>query len=192
MTAIEKMQLTAEEYLERERAAEVRHEFYRGEMFAMSGATEAHNLITGNITFALRERLRERGCRAYSSDMRVKVMANGLYTYPDSVVACPPFEFEDDKRDTLLNPQVIIEVLSDSTEKYDRTQKFDLYRELPTLKQYVLISQREYRVDSFVRQQDGIAWLMVPLTKVDAVLEFPAFNCRVSFEEIYRDVEFVR
>ncbi len=193
MTAIEKAQLklTPQEYLARERVSEVRHEFYRGEVFAMAGASEAHNLIADNITFALRERLRGQGCRAYSSDMRVKVAANGLYTYPDSVVACPPIEFEDEERITLLNPQVIVEVLSESTQNYDRTRKFDLYRELPSLRQYVLISQDGFRVDSYQRQQDGIAWLMLPLSGADAVLEIPAVGCVVPFAEIYRDVEFV-
>lgn len=193
MTAVEKPQatLSAEEYLARERNSEVRHEFYQGEVFAMAGGSEAHNLIADNITFALRERLRGKGCRAYSSDMRVQVAANGLYTYPDAVVACPPIEFADEERITLLNPQVIVEVLSDSTQNYDRTRKFDLYRELPSLRQYVLISQHGFRIDSYQRQQDGIAWLMLPLVGADAVLEMPSVGCSLPFAEIYRDVEFI-
>src|SRR5262245_45796367 len=129
MSAIPEPQYTPQEYLARERISESRHQYYRGEIFAMAGASEAHNLIADNVTFALRERLRDKGCRAYSKDMRVQVQRNGLYTYPDTVVACPPIQFEDESRDTLLNPQVIVEVLSKSTEKFDRGKKFDLYRE---------------------------------------------------------------
>jgi Uma2 family endonuclease len=190
MTAVPRPRYTPEEYLALERVSETRHEFYRGEMFAMAGASEAHNLIGGNVYSALREQLREQKCRAYTGDMRVKVRANGLYTYPDVVVACPPIEFEDDTRDTLLNPQVVVEVLSKSTEKYDRTTKFDLYREVPSLKQYVLISQAEARVDSYVRQADGEAWLLVPQVGLDATLDFPPLDCRMSFAEVYRDVDF--
>ena len=190
MTALPQPRYTAEEYLALERVSETRHEFYRGEIFAMAGATEAHNLIADNVTFALRERLREKGCRAYSSDMRVQVKPNGLYTYPDVAAACPPIEFLDDTRDTLLNPQVIVEVLSKKTEKYDRGKKFDLYRELPALKHYVLISQAEARVDSYVRQADGVAWLMVPSAGLEATLDFPTIECRLPLAEIYRDVDF--
>ena len=190
MSAVPKPRYTPEEYLAVERASEFRHEFYRGEMFAMAGASEAHNLIADNVTFGLRERLRDKGCRAYSSDMRVQVSANGLYTYPDVVVACPPIEFLDDTRDTLLNPQVIVEVLSKTTEKYDRGKKFDLYRELSSLKQYVLISQNEARVASYVRQVDGVAWLMVPSAGLDATLDFPTIDCRMPLAEVYRDIDF--
>ena len=190
MSAVLKPRYTPDEYLALERASEFRHEFYRGEMFAMAGATEAHNLISGNVTFALRERLRDKGCRAYSSDMRVQVGTNGLYTYPDVAVACPPIEFADDTRDTLLNPQVIVEVLSKSTAEYDRGNKFDLYRELPSLKQYVLIAQADARVASYVRQADGVAWLMVPSAGLEATLDFPTVECRLSLAEVYRDVDF--
>src|SRR5439155_1326547 len=137
-----------------------------------------------------RERQRGKGCRAYSSDMRVQVQPNGLYTYPDVAVACPPIEFLDESRDTLLNPQVIVEVLSKKTEKYDRGKKFDLYRELPSLKQYVLIAQAEARVASYVRQADGVAWLMVPSDGLEAMLDFPTIECRLSLAEVYRDVDF--
>lgn len=190
MSAVPKPRYTLEEYLARERASEVRHEFYRGDVFVMAGASEAHNLIADNVTFGLRERLRDQGCRAYSSDMRVQVQPDGLYTYPDVVVACPPIEFLDESRDTLLNPQVIVEVLSKKTEKYDRGKKFDLYRELASLKQYVLISQVEARVSSFVRQADGVAWLMVPSDGMEATLDFPTIGCRMPLAEVYRDVDF--
>lgn len=190
MTAVPVSRYTPEEYLALERVSEVRHEFYRGERFVMAGASEAHNLIADNVTFGLREQLRDKGCRAYSSDMRVRVQPNGLYTYPDVAVACPPIEFADETRDTLLNPQVIVEVLSKSTEKFDRSKKFVLYRELTSLKQYVLVSQSEARVDSYVRQADGVAWLMVPSTGLEATLDFPTVGCKLSLADVYRDVDF--
>lgn len=190
MSAVPKPRYSPDEYLALERTSEFRHEFYRGEMFAMAGASEAHNLIADNVTFELRERLPDKGCRAYSSDMRVRVSENGLYTYPDVAVACPPIEFLDESRDTLVNPQVIVEVLSKSTEKFDRGKKFELYRELPSLKQYVLIAQAEARVDSYVRQADGVAWLMVPSGGLEAMLDFPTIEGRMSLAEVYRDVDF--
>ena len=190
MSALTKPRFTPEEYLARERAAEERHEFYRGKMSLMTSSSESHNLITGNVGFALRERLRGQGCRAYTNDMRVLVSANGLYTYPDVAVACPPIEFADDTRDTLLNPQILIEVLSKSTAQYDRGKKFDLYRELLSLRQYVLIAQSEPRVLSYVRQQDGVAWLMTPSEGLAAMLEFPTVKCRLPLAEIYRDIDF--
>lgn len=190
MSAILKPRYTPEEYLAVERASEFRHEFYRGEMFEMAASSEAHNLITGNVSFALRECLRDNGCRVYFSNLRVQIRANGLYTYPDVAVACPPIEFEDETRDTLLNPQVIVEGLSKSTEKYDRAKKFELFRELASLKQYILISQVEPRVDSYVRQADGVAWLMVPSAGLEGTLDFPTVECRLSLAEVYRDVDF--
>ncbi|HLQ45721.1 MAG TPA: Uma2 family endonuclease, partial [Planctomycetaceae bacterium] len=173
MSAIPKPTYTPEEYLVVERDSEIRHEFYRGELFAMAGATAAHNQIALNVASGLMAELRGKPCRVFALDMRVKVRPNGLYTYPDVAVACPPIEFEDDTRDTLLNPKVIVEVLSKTTEKYDRGKKFDLYRELASLQQYVLIAQSEARVASYVRQADGVAWLMVPGDGPEGTLDFP-------------------
>lgn len=190
MSAVPKPRYTPAEYLAQERVSENRHEFYRGEIFAMAGATESHNRIALNITTNLMAELRGNPCRVFALDMRVQVSANGLYTYPDVAVACPPIEFLDESRDTLVNPQVIVEVLSKSTEKFDRGKKFELYRELPSLKQYVLISQAEARVDSYMRQADGVAWLMVPSAGLEATLDFPTIECRLSLAEVYRDVDF--
>ncbi len=130
---------TPAEYLAWERAAPDKHEFLGGEIFAMAGASFAHNKIVGNIVGELRDALRDRPCDVTPSDLRVKIPAVGLYTYPDAVVVCGEPQFEDDKLDTLLNPTVIVEVLSDSTEAYDRGKKFRYYRTIPSLRDYVLV-----------------------------------------------------
>ena len=189
MSAVVKSRLTEAEYLAFERASEFRHEFHRGEIFAMTGASEPHNVVGGNLFAELHLKLRGQGCRLYTHDMRVKPKPSKSYVYPDIVVACPPLEFLDDKKDTLLNPQVVIEVLSPSTEAYDRGAKFDLYREAPSLQQYVLVSQVARRVVSYVRQSDGVAWLMTPLDHPESSIEFPSLGISVPLADIYRDVE---
>lgn len=189
MSAVLKTLLTEAEYLAFERASEFRHEFHRGEIFAMAGASESHNLVAGNLFMELNVRLKGKSCRPYSHDMRVRASLSKTYTYPDIVVACPPIEFLDEKRDTLLNPQVVIEVLSPSTEAYDRGRKFDFYREAPSLQQYVLVSQDSQRAVSYIRQSDGVAWLMLPLDDASASIEFPSLGVRIPLSEIYRDVE---
>src|SRR5581483_8514282 len=153
--------LTPQEYLARERRAEYRSEYYRGEMFAMAGASRAHTLIKDNVAAETRSQLKGGPCSVYTSDLRVKVEATGLYTYPDVVIACDEEQFEDNAFDTLLNPRAIVEVLSDSTEKYDRGTKFDHYREVPSLQEYVLIAQDRPRVERYVRQADGTWGLSV-------------------------------
>ena len=189
MSAVPKTLLTEAEYLVFERAAEFQHEFHRGEIFAMAGASESHNMIKAALASGLLVQLRGKAYRVYSTDMRVRASLSKTYTYPDIVVACPPIEFLDDKRDTLLNPQVVIEVLSPSTEAYDRGRKFDFYREAPSLQQYVLVSQDSQRAVSYIRQSDGVAWLMVPLDDASASIEFPSLGVSVPLTEIYRDVE---
>ena len=189
MAAVIKPRLTEAEYLAFERASEFRHEFHRGELFAKTGSSESHNLISGNQSAAIHLKLRGRGCRPFTHDMRVKLKPSKSYVYPDIVVACPPLQFLDAQKDTLLNPQVVIEVLSPSTEAYDRGAKFDLYREAPSLQQYVLVSQDARRVVSYVRQSDGVAWLMTPLDHPESSIEFPSLGISVPLADIYRDVE---
>lgn len=190
MSAVPKPRYSPEEYLALERASETRHEFYRGEIFAMAGASESHNLASGNLFVAVQSALRDKPCRTYTHDMRVFASESRDYVYPDIVVACPPIEFKDDKRDTLLNPQVVIEVLSPTTESYDRGKKFDLYRQSDSLKQYVLVAQDEPHVMSYIRQSDGVAWLLTPLEGLAAILDFPTLGISVPLSEIYRNVEF--
>src|SRR5580658_8192762 len=159
MSTLPKSRLTPEQYLEIERKAEFKSEYYQGEMFAMSGAKVAHILITTNALGHLFRQLEGKPYRVLNSDMRVCVAPNGLYTYPDLVVACGEFQFLDSTLDTLLNPTVIIEVLSESTEAYDRGQKFKLYRSLGSLAEYLLISSREVSTELFTRQPDD-KWLL--------------------------------
>lgn len=189
MSRVPNSSMSESEYLAFERASEIRHEYYRRQIFAMTGASASHNWITDSLIVVLRERLRGTTCRPYSSDMRVHIIGSGLYTYPDVVIACPP-EFKDDRTDTLVNPKIIIEVLSPSTESYDRGKKFDLYRGAATLQQYVLVSQDLPRVISYTRQSNGVAWLMDPLDGLEATLELPTLAASIPLTEIFRDVEF--
>jgi Uma2 family endonuclease len=180
--------LSPEEYLAHERQAAVKSEYFAGRTFAMAGASRAHNLLAGTFLTQINNRLpRARGCEAYVSDMRVKIPATGLYTYPDVSVACPP-EFEDQQRDTLVNPVLIVEVLSDSTEAYDRGDKFEHYRNLPSLREYLLVSQRAVRVDHYVRQDDG-TWLLRAAKGPDAVLTLGSLGCELPLAALYERVE---
>ena len=190
MSTVPQSLKTEAEYLAFERASETRHEFLRGEIFAMAGATEGHNLASLNLATVLNFELREKPCRVYSNDMRVLAPRSRSYMYPDIVVACPPIEFQDGKRDTLLNPQVVVEVLSPSTASYDRGTTFDLYLQSESLRQYVLVNQDEPRVMSYIRQSDGVAWLLTPLEGLTAMLDFPTLGISVPLSEIYRNVEF--
>src|SRR5438552_18197987 len=142
-------QLGEAEYLRLERQAEVRSEFLDGEMFAMAGGTRAHSLIATNLAGELRARLKATHCVAYNADLRVKVEATGLFTYPDVSILCCEQRFLDQEQDTLLNPTVMIEVLSDSIEAYDRGKKFGQYRQIPTCRDYLLVSQNESRIEQF-------------------------------------------
>lgn len=180
---------TVDEYLALERASETKHEFYDGEIFAMAGASESHNLIVGNVLTALNQALRDQPCRVYPSDMRVRC-PSGLHTYPDVTVVCGDPQFEDGQRDTLLNPLVIIEVLSPSTEKYDRGNKFENYQAIPSLRENVLVLQERIRVEHYTRREDADEWLLKSVNDSGATVAFPAPGCQVSVAEMYAKVEF--
>jgi Uma2 family endonuclease len=141
MTAQPRPYITEEAYLEQERRSSTKSEYYDGQIYATTGAKEAHNLIASNVLASLHGQLRRKPCRVYPSDMRVKVLRTGLHTYPDVVVVCGQPEFVDEKRDTLTNPTVIVEVLSPATERYDRGVKFRHYRAIETVQNYILIAQ---------------------------------------------------
>lgn len=188
MSAARELRLTPEEYLAIERAAERKSEYYDGRMFLMSGASHAHVLITSNVSWELNTQLREGSCEVLASDMRLKVTEAGLYTYPDVMVACGDIQFGDSWSDNLLNPRVVIEVLSPSTAAYDRGRKFEFYRALDSLHEYVLISQSEHRVERFTRQSASAEWLHSEVTGLDAVMELPAIGCRLTLAEVYRKV----
>jgi len=181
--------LTPQEYLAIERKAEYRSEYYRGEMFAMAGATWEHTLVKDNTAREMGNQLKDGPCRVLTSDLRVKVDATGLYTYPDIVVVCDKPIFEDDLFDTLKNPRALIEVLSDSTEDYDRGTKFKMYRQIPSLQEYVLIAQDQPLVERHVRQTNG-DWLMTELSDLSQTLEFASMPVKIALAEVYRGVEF--
>ena len=189
MSAVPKRKLTAAEYLAIEAAAASKSEFYNGEMFAMSGASRAHNEVKENLSIELGSRLKGGRCRTYSADMRVKVSRTGLYTYPDVLIVCGPPEVESVKGvETLLNPQVVIEILSDSTERYDRGAKFAQYQQLPAVREYVLVSQDAVRVERFVRQPDE-TWVLTTFTDPAGEFALATVPVRVPVADIYRGVD---
>jgi len=179
-----KSSLTAEEYLAVERKARFKSEFYKGEMFAMAGADKAHNLIVSNVLRVLGNQLLERDCNLYPSDMRVKVRQLDKYTYPDISVTCGEEIFEDDQVDTLLNPVLIIEVLSDSTEAYDRGMKFEHYQHIGALSEYLLIAQNSCRVEQYMRQHNK-KWTYQEFHSLDDVVALKAIGCVLALKEIY-------
>jgi Uma2 family endonuclease len=181
--------LTPEQYLEIERKAEYKSEYYEGEMFAMAGAREAHNLVAGNLYASAHRQLRGHPCRTYSNDMRVRVSASGLYTYPDVVVVCDEPRFLDEQRDTLLNPTLVVEVLSPTTEAYDRGRKFEHYRSLESLKEYLLIASARVGAELFARQPSG-QWLLTAATRPENAIELQSGACRIALADIYEKVEF--
>ena len=179
---------TVAEYLAMERASPTKHEYFDGEIFAMAGGSAGHSVITGNIAGELRQRLKSHPCRVYSSDMRI-ACPSGLRTYPDVSVGCGEPRFEDQRQDTLLNPQIIIEVLSPSTEKYDRGRKWANYQSIPSLREYVLVLQDSMRVEHYSREAGADEWILRTATDRDASVLFPSLGCEVPMTEIYAKVE---
>jgi Uma2 family endonuclease len=180
--------LSPREYLDLERKSEFRSEYIAGRMYAMSGASRRHSLIAGNFYRELSSQLRGRTCEAHMADLRVKVDPTGLYTYPDIVAICGDVRLEDEHFDTLLNPTVIVEVLSDSTEAYDRGEKFAHYRRLDSLREYVLVAQDKIRIEHYLRQGD--AWIFSEISGSDATLDLESIDCHVSLSAIYEKVDF--
>jgi Uma2 family endonuclease len=179
--------MTAEEYLAAERAAEFRSEYYDGCVYAMAGTSIPHNLIVMNFAGALKLALKKRGCLVMAIDVRVRVSPGKVFTYPDIVALCGEPQSADDQKDTLLNPTLIIEVLSPSTEAHDRGFKFAKYRELESLREYVLVSQKEARVEKFVRQAGGL-WMLSESVGLEAVCRFESVDCEVRLADIYENV----
>jgi Uma2 family endonuclease len=186
MAAAPQPNLTPEQYLEIERAAETKSEYFDGEMFAMSGASAAHVLISGNLAFHLRLKIGQGRCTSFGSDMKVRTGAAGLYTYPDLSVAHGQALFGDEEEDVLLNPVVIFEVLSPSTEAYDRGLKFDQYRSIESLRHYVLVSQHRPLVECHTRQGD--LWVASISRGLDAVLRLESLECELSMHDVYEGV----
>jgi Uma2 family endonuclease len=181
--------LTEEEYLKIERAAAFRSEYYDGHMYAMSGGSMPHAVVIANLTGELHAALKRTPCTVMSSDMRVRISPSRFYTYPDIVVVCGPPKVADDQNDTLLNPTILIEVLSPSTEAHDRGFKFLHYRRLESLQEFALVWQSEPRVEIFRRQPSG-EWLLSEAAGLDASCRFDSAGCRIELAEIYHRIEF--
>lgn len=187
-TALQRLRATPEEYLAAERAAPYKSEYIDGYVHAMSGASRAHNLLSVRIAALLDAQLAEAPCEVYSGDMRVNVSATGDYTYPDVVVACGDIDFEDAELDTLLTPTVIVEVLSPSTESYDRGGKFEGYRQIASLREYVMVAQDRIHIEQYVRQDAG--WLLTIHDDPEGSMHLPSIDCTLSLKDVYRKVRF--
>ena len=187
--ALPQTQLTPEEYITFERKAPFKNEFINGKIVAMSGASRAHNRITGDVFNAISNQLMGSACEAFIGDMRVKAGATASYFYPDVVVACDEPRFEDNVFDTLLNPIIVVEVLSPSTEADDRGEKFYRYRQLVSLQEYILISQDKVCVEHYLRR--GAEWIPTELRELTDVLSLISIDCALPLQDIYRRVTFV-
>ena len=181
--------ITPQEYLIRERQASIKSEFYQGEIFAMGGGSANHSLIAANFVREAGNALKDKPCIVFNSDLRVQVQSTGLYTYPDATIVCGELLFDDDHRDTLLNPTVIVEVLSDSTEKYDRGKKSNHYRQIASLKELILIAQDRSHVERFTRQPNG-DWLFHEQKELTADFELKSLGISIAISELYRGVTF--
>jgi Uma2 family endonuclease len=180
--------LTPEQYLEIEREAEYKSEYLDGEMFAMAGAGEAHTLLVANLMRGFGNQFRLRPCRVYSNDMRVRVRPAGLYTYPDVAALCGEPRFLDDQRDTLLNPNVIVEVLSPSTEACDRGRKFEHYQAIESLREYLLLASDRIHADPYLRQPDD-RWLLTSADAMEDSLTLESVGARLKLADLYEKVE---
>ena len=179
-----------EDYLAAERdCIDAKHEYVAGQVFAMTGATYHHNLITTNVVSELRQQLKSRPCIALSSDMRLRIQAADACLYPDIVVLCDKPVFHDERKDVLTDATLVAEVLSPSTEGYDRGGKFALYRGLPGLRQYLLIAQDRLAMDLFTRQADG-RWVLDAYTDMDTSIRLESIDCTLRLEEVYDKVDF--
>ena len=179
--------LTPEQYLEIERKAEFKSEYYKGEMFATSGASLAHNRIASRLIQTLGVQLRGRDCEPLSGDMRVFIPATGLYTYPDVVVVCGQPKLQEQSFDTLLNPTVLVEILSPSTEAYDRGRKFE-HRSLESVQEYVLVASDRVQIDVYTRLPEG-KWILGSAGSMDAVVQLQSIDCRLSLAELYERID---
>lgn len=189
MTAQPQRKISPEEYLELEREADYKSEYFQGEVFAMAGAGRNHNRITANLGGEMYIFLKGKSCRSYSSDLKVHIPDNGLYTYPDLLVVCGKEQFVDDKTDTLLNPRIIVEVLSKSTASYDRGEKFQLYRSIPSLEEYVLIDSQRVAAEVFRKSEQGFWSLMSESYTLEGSIELASIGLTLPMRDIYDQTE---
>jgi len=181
--------ISVADYLALERNSEFKSEFFDGEIFAMGGGSPNHSLIAANFVGEARQALKGKPCVVYTSDLRVKVSSTGLYTYPDSTIVCGELQFDDKQGDTVTNPTVIVEVLSESTEKYDRGRKCSHYRQIPSVCEIILIAQDEAHVERFVRQPEG-GWLLQEELDINGSFNLLSLNVTIAMSELYRHVKF--
>ena len=189
MSAVPKPKMTTAEYLAKERQTEFKSEFYKGEVFAMAGGSREHYRVKENLVGELFTWLKGSDCQNYSSDQRVLVEATGLYTYPDIVIVCGPSTYDPLDRDTLTSPVAIIEVLSPSTERYERGAKFRNYQQIPSLTEYILVPQDEPVCERFVRQSDG-SWALVSFVGLTAVLALTSVPVQIPLADVYSGIIF--
>lgn len=187
MSTARHLNISPQEYLQQERRALFKSEYVAGQVTAMAGASHRHNLITGNVIGETRQQLKGRPCEVYPSDLRLFNVVTGLYTYPDVTIVCGKPEFSDGVFDTLVNPIVLCEVLSESTENWDRGRKAAHYRQIPSLQEYILISQSEPRIEQFQRQPDG-NWLLVESVGLEGEIFIPSVGIHIPIREIYARV----
>jgi Uma2 family endonuclease len=184
-----KPQLTFDEWLEAERASlDERTEYLAGEAFAMTGASVEHNAIVVNIARELSIQMKGRPCQVYANDLKVRIRTADAGKYPDLIALCGEHQFQDGRRDVLLNPSLIVEVLSDSTEAYDRGKKFSIYRQIPSLREYLLVSQHQVLVELYSRADDG-RWTLADFSALSERVPLPSVGCLLSLAEIYDKVE---
>ncbi|HYU23979.1 MAG TPA: Uma2 family endonuclease [Thermoanaerobaculia bacterium] len=186
MSSVAEKRITPEEYLRIERAAETKSEYDNGVVYAMAGASPEHNLIVMGLGSSLISHLPEH-CRVYASDMKVRIQGPTRFYYPDATVVCGPPQYAEDERDVLLNPLIVFEVLSETTERHDRGRKFFSYQNIESIQEYVLVWQDEYRIEHYRREGDQ--WLYSMAEGLDATLPLPAANCELPLREIYRQVD---
>ncbi|SLM32999.1 conserved hypothetical protein [Desulfamplus magnetovallimortis] len=184
-----KCKMTPQEYLEFERSADTKHEYFDGEIFAMTGARPNHNRISFNIAGELKGQLKGSNCMGFTNDQRVKIEAITKYVYPDLSIACDNVEFDDDSPESLLNPVVIFEILSDSTEAYDRGMKFEHYQLIDSLQEYILIAQDRCRVDKYVRNRKDGTWILSTYSDKKQIVKIDAIKCDLPLSEIYDRIE---
>jgi Uma2 family endonuclease len=189
MATLPKSFLTPEQYLEIESRAEYKSEYFEGQMFAMAGASPRHDSIVLNLILALSPNLRGQGCRMHSGDVRVHIPTTGLFTYPDLSLICAEPQFLATNPETLLNPSLIVEVLSPSTEAYDRGRKFEHYRTIQSLQEYLLVSSERISVDLFTRQPDG-SWRLSSATALPDTLHLQTLDADLPIALIYQGIDF--
>ena len=189
MVAQPREHFSFEEYLALEKQTGIKHEYYRGNVYAMTGATPRHNIIVANVIGSIYAQLRGNPCTVYPSDLRVKVERTGLYTYPDISVVCGDLRIDDDRSNTVLNPIVIVEVLSPSTRDYDRGLKFQHYRTIGSLQEYIVIAQDMLHIEHYSRQDED-HWLLAEYHHTHQTLSLRSIGCHLSLDDIYEKVTF--